>query len=457
MARRESQGLQITLIVFVILTIMLLVTTIVFYQQKNRLAAENATLSQNAQAANTEKTQAVDENLRLKVWMGHTAQTSIEEIETQYKRDMDTYAKSAEEVQRNYKSVPSLLYSAVQDRNKTINDLREELRQAQATFEQTKTQLQAAADEAKKTQAAKEAELLATRQEFETYRTQLNQQKDEQAAAADTTLKELEDLKKKTEAERTVQKRALTNTENILAERDRQLKELTQTTFEVPDGKVTWVNPRSGLVYVNLGSADGLRNQVSFSVYPVDVNNVAREDKKGTIEITRVVSEHQSEARIVTETGNEPILPGDVIYTPLWNADSAMHFALAGAMDINDDGQDDREVIRRLIKMSHGTIDAEDQGGDVQGKITRNTRYLIVGDSPEVGDKEGDDSSATQRQAAWTKILDEARANGVEELTVQQLLDYIGYDGEKRTIPLGSAARDESRNLGATRGTSTEN
>lgn len=457
MARRESQGLQITLIVFVILTIMLLVTTIVFYQQKNRLAAENATLKDSNNAANTEKAQAVDENLKLKVWLGHTGQTGIDEIEGQYKRDMDTYAKTAEEVQRNYKTVPSLLYSAVQDRNKSINDLREELRQAQATFEQTKAQLQAAADEAKKTQAAKEAELLATRQEFEAYRAQLNQQKDEQATAADTTRRELEELQAKTaKAEKDAQ-RVLNNTENILAQRDRQIKELTQTTFEVPDGKVTWVNPRSGMVYVNLGSADGLRNQVTFSVYPVDVNNVAREDKKGTIEITRVVGDHQSEARIVTETGGEPILPGDAIYTPLWNADSAMHFALAGSMDINDDGQDDREVIRRLITMSHGTIDAEDKGGDVQGKISRNTRYLIRGDAPEVSDKEGDDSSATQRTAAWTKILDEARANGVEELSVQQLLDYIGYDGDKRTIPLGSAARDESRNLGATRGTSTEN
>lgn len=457
MARRESQGLQITLIVFVILTIMLLVTTIVFYQQKNRLAADNASLTQQNNSATTEKNQAVDENLRLKVWMGHTAQTGIEEIETQYKRDMDTYAKTAEEVQRNYKTVPSLLYAAVQDRNKTINDLREELRQAQAAFDQSKSQLQAATDEAKKALAAKEADLLATRDEFETYRNQLNQQKDEQAALADKTRQDLETLQAKADRDLKDAEKKLRNTEMILTQRDTQIKELTQTTFEVPDGKVTWVNPRSGLVYINLGSADGLRNQVSFSVYPVDVNNVAREDKKGMIEVTRVVSEHQSEARIVSETGNEPILPGDAIYTPLWNADSAMHFALAGSMDINDDGQDDREVIRRLIRMNHGTIDAEDVNGEVTGRVTHNTRYLIRGDAPEVSDKEGEDASATQRQAAWTKILDEAAANGVEVLTVPQLLDYIGYDGEKRTIPLGSAARDERRNLGVTRGTSTEN
>jgi hypothetical protein len=32
---------------------------------------------------------------------------------------------------------------------------------------------------------------------------------------------------------------------------------------------------------------------------------------------------------------------------------------------------------------------------------------------------------------------------GVEQLSVDKLLDFVGYDGEKRTIPLGRDARPE--------------
>ena len=44
MARRESQGLQITLIVFVMLTIILAVTTIAFWNRSKTLSETNASL-----------------------------------------------------------------------------------------------------------------------------------------------------------------------------------------------------------------------------------------------------------------------------------------------------------------------------------------------------------------------------------------------------------------------------
>jgi len=124
-------------------------------------------------------------------------------------------------------------------------------------------------------------------------------------------------------------------------------------------------------------------------------------------------------------------------------------------MDINDDGKDDRDVVRRLITMNHGKVDAEDKDGEVSGAVTRNTRYIVMGGAPEVGEKS--DASASSRQAAWSKIVNEARANGVEEISVQQLLDYIGYDGEKRVVPIGAEARAESRNSASNRNSSAVN
>ncbi len=49
MARRESQGLQITLIIFVMLTVILAVTTYIFWSQSENLGQQVAELrTQNA-------------------------------------------------------------------------------------------------------------------------------------------------------------------------------------------------------------------------------------------------------------------------------------------------------------------------------------------------------------------------------------------------------------------------
>ncbi len=441
MARRESQGLQITLIVFVMLTIILAVTTIAFWNRSKTLTEINKSLETgNAEALQAER-KATDESLQMKVWLGQTAETPIEQIEDQYNRDMNTYARSVPEVQRTYKDVPAILFTALQQRNKQVTDLRQQQKEAQDEFQQTRDQLLQERDEARRIQNEKEAELLKTRDEFAQYREQLKQEQTQQASDLQQVRGELAALQTKTTQQTQELERELKNKELIISQRDGQLSELTTESFEVPDGKVLSVSPRSGNVYINLGAADGLRRQVTFSVYGVDVNNLAREEKKGSLEVTRIIDDHMAEARITEDTLAEPILPGDVIYTPLWNAKSALHFALAGMIDINGDGKDDREIVKQLIRINHGTIDAEEKGGDVQGTMTRHTRYLIRGDAPTVGDS--DDTDSTSSQKAWSQMIEQADQLGVEQMSVEKLLDFVGYDGEKRTLPLGEQARSE--------------
>ena len=206
----------------------------------------------------------------------------------------------------------------------------------------------------------------------------------------------------------------------------------------MPDGKILTVRPRSGRVLINLGSADGLRRQVTFTVYGVDVNNVAREEKKGSIEVTSV-GLHTSEAKITNDSFDDPILRDDVIYTPLWSTKTALHFAIAGSIDINDDGRDDRRIIKNLIRLNGGSVDAEDVDGKIVGQVTPQTRYVVLGKEPSVGDSDQGDAAA--RRTAWSNMINQADRYGVEQLSVQELLDFIGYDGEKRTLPLGSQAR----------------
>lgn len=441
MARRESQGLQITLIVFVMLTIILAVTTIAFWNKSKTLTEQNTSL----QTKNTElqgaATSALDQSTQMKVWIGHTADTSIEDIQAQYERDMSTYARSAPEVQRTYKDVPALLFQALQQRNKQATDLREQLKTAQEEFDQTRQQLETARDEALQASAKSEADLLKERDDFAAFRADMNQQKEQLNDQLKKSRNDLASLRTSTDQKIQELERELRNQELIVRQREDQLAQVTEESFETPDGKVLWVNPRTGIAYINLGRADGLRPQVTFSIYGVDVNNVARESSKGSLEVTRVVNDHLAEARITSDEFAEPVLAGDVVYTPLWNAQSALRFAIAGAIDIDDDGKDDRDLIKQLIQVNNGKIDAEDVNGEVVGEVTRNTRYLILGDEPLIGDT--GDASATARTNAFSQIIDQADQLGVEILNVQKLMDLIGFDGEKRSIPLGSNARSD--------------
>ena len=66
----------------------------------------------------------------------------------------------------------------------------------------------------------------------------------------------------------------------------REKRALLTETFENPDGRVVWVNQALRTVLLDLGSADSLRKQVTFSVYDVDANNLARSQSKGKLEVS---------------------------------------------------------------------------------------------------------------------------------------------------------------------------
>ncbi len=102
---------------------------------------------------------------------------------------------------------------------------------------------------------------------------------------------------------------------------------------------------------------------------------------KGAIEVINLTDPHTAECRILRDSPSHPLLPGDIIYTPAWRPGQQDHFALVGTMDINGNGSDDRQRLRDLIAMNGGIIDAEiGPDGKPIGKITLNTRYVVVGD-----------------------------------------------------------------------------
>jgi len=71
------------------------------------------------------------------------------------------------------------------------------------------------------------------------------------------------------------------------------------------------------------------------------------------------VGEHISEARILEDKPSNPIIAGDIVHTPAWSPGQRVHFALAMKMDINKDRIDDYDMVKNIILLNGGVIDAE--------------------------------------------------------------------------------------------------
>jgi len=188
-------------------------------------------------------------------------------------------------------------------------------------------------------------------------------------------------------------------------------------------------------VWINLGRADSLARQVTFSVYPVDITDMtAKGVRKAKIEVTQILGDHLAEARVVDDEISNPILPGDKIFTPVWNPGEKRHFVLAGLMDVDGDGRSDLQTVLNLIAINGGVVDCyiTDAGKQV-GQITVNTNCLILGEAPtEKGD-------ARQRDA-FTKVLREVDQLRLQKVQLADLLQRMGWKNMSPVIQFGRGA-----------------
>jgi len=246
---------------------------------------------------------------------------------------------------------------------------------------------------------------------------------------------------------------AVTNLSTVVEQR-KQLTHLTRVSFDRPLGIINSVNQRSKTVIINLGSNDFLQTRMTFTVYPPSITGISflpnesdnhssicdvckRERSlnasKASIEVTKILGPHRSEARILDDILTDPVVAGDVIYTPIWKPGEGQRFALGAGMKIpgvgSRDGthfQSDLEMIISLIRMNGGFVDAyiseiedEENGlkrGKTEGKITRFTNFLVIGDLSTDDDRDRDLMQAQRQMQQEAEILGSVRTIGLKEL-----------------------------------------
>src|SRR5262249_25517791 len=170
-----------------------------------------------------------------------------------------------------------------------------------------------------------------------------------------------------------------------------------------PDGYVTYVDYETKEVIVSINRRMGARPQMKMTIFDARSPGIPTEKPKGNIELT-TVGETTSHARIVKiDNPIDPIRVGDIVYSPSWSPNQPTRFALVGKMDVNRDGRDDRQELKRMIQEAGGVVDFDLPPGDLgkpMGEVTPRIDWYVIDDRLPFRDVFAKQSDATVAQAA---------------------------------------------------------
>lgn len=422
-----------TLITFVILFIVSFVVAYIgwkSYSDSQQQVAELQNQLRDAQAA-ASRMQQDSESYRQ--WMGVGQFDNLEDVKKTFEADMERFGSNFDESRRSYREILDYL-----SREKDAIAAREEA--ATARLREVSDRLVAVENEKEKQVAQFQEQMKASEEEAARQRNQYARDRADLEKTRQQLLEQVDSMRASHEAELAKRDATIRDLNEKLAKSERAktnlLAEVSKSaeSFEVPDGRISWVN-QDGTVWINLGAADSLRRQITFSVFDADARDPARSDQKGSIEVTRILGDHLAEARITSDNPRNPILSGDNIFSQVWHRGKKLRFALTGIIDLDGDGRSDMKLARELVELNGGVVDAYlDDDGKVVGEMSVNTRYLVLGDFPEQGYQ-----AALQR--GFQQMSDDAKLNGVEVITLDKFLNQVGYAPTDRIVPLDASAR----------------
>ena len=441
MAARQDQSQTIIIVVCSILILVLAIVAYLTWSEGKKAAAELAEVTtQKAQSDNAAR-QKVQEAEQMLTMIGLEAGASITEVQERYEADKKQFMSTFEVGTQTYRNTLDFLATevakAAQQENEAKQNaklLNERLVALEAEKDSQIKEAEAAAEKAKQDLAAERARFKEERDNIDRQKKQLAQtladkeaQFSQQVTAAKASQTQAEDALNKAERSRST----------LLAERKQE-----NPSSEIADGQITYVNQGTQTAWIDLGEADSLRRQVTFSVFDSALSDAAKAEKKGSVEVTRLLGDHIAEAKITSDDPRNPILPGDRIYSQVWQRGKALRFGLTGFIDIDGDGVSDLQRVKDLIAMNGATLDVSlEEDGTVDGEMTVDTRYLVLGDSP-------DQPSKAVFRDGYQNMSREAGTLGVELISLADFLNRIGYKPAEETVRFSGGASSSSSDAG---------
>ena len=471
-AANESQGLKIAVAVFVSLTVIMSVLTYFSYSAytstdaKLQAAEGKAGQAQRAAEEALRQSEALQKDIGVKASEADAIKT---EIKNEYKKIEDKLKASVDEVTRvvgeaqskgatgpeledakskvqaiaaAYRSEPNKTYISALDRLTDLTgnmsmlttqvalnyvDVKRSLESANTVNDQ-KLQVETKAKDDSKSDLSAEhdkhvkerEDILAKLDNFES----LNQKQLAEIATLNSKIREMEDDNSK---------RMSLAQQTIREYRDRL--ERTETVLDRPDGTVTFVDYIRGEVHTSVSRTKGARPQMQFSIFDRNSPGIPTDKPKGSIQLVSV-GDRESVAKIVkTNSSIDPIAVGDIVYSAAWSPNEPMRFALIGKIDINRDGVDDRQDLKRMIEAAGGKVDYDlppPEAGKETGKLTGQDAWYVVDERPALRDLYKNYGTTITESSEFLKkqadAVREARLNGVRPMRIERLLPYLGYD-----------------------------
>ena len=439
---------QITAIVAIILVVVLIVPLVMLGRNYQDMKETTEQAEAKAQKAATEAATAEREVVALKATIGRPAD-SVVEVQKQRADAMGIAMPGENDSTRSYHDAFIALLG-------DLDGVRGQLQKKQLDYDQLLSDYNNALDSHKADIAVRDRTLATVTAERDADR------RNSQRASAETDrqLKAAIDQQNKTLARSESEQHQLRNRVSQLDNAMQDIRDANASltslldgvrnpNIEHPAGKITAIDQQSGLARINVGSADGLMIRTMFSVYHSSIlgitfrtapiggdavycsacmRDVARDVSKASIEVTRILGPHTAEVRILEDILTDPIMPGDIIYSPIWKPGQRLRFALTAGMYLPGSGIDSgTEAIRRLIERNGGVVDCwiEDEvpmGEEhLKGKIDDLTNYIVISDkatrselSPEVS-------------LVQDELLQFARSRAIKTISLDDLLSRMAW------------------------------
>ena len=441
-ASSKPTALHVSLIISVMVTIILGVLTWMSHRDYNEAVAREVALQGELTTSKNAHQNRIEDITFLKGIIGHQQeQVGREEPENpatvggQMKADLATLGGDLAQPTYHETLVKfrTELNSTVQQRN----DVNQQLEEAKRTILQLQGQYQGTVDVHQQAAAEAAANLQAQIKEKQDLAEAKQREYDKLSDDHSKTLVDLDSLQTKYKTDVSKLQADMSQLEKINSEIRDKLEQVTKESYEVADGLIRSVDHNTGLVWINLGEADKLQKRTTFSVYNQNHHGIGRgpEDIKGSIEVTNITGPHIAEARILNSDLYRPIAPNDPIYSPVWSPNQVETFSFVGLIDLDGDGQSDRDRLHEIIAAAGAKIDNEvdDQGNRTGDGINVNTKFLVRGDVPDPAKAPPHQRAVLKKMHEEdAKIREEARLQGVRQVNLNAFLDYMGYRTTQR-------------------------
>lgn len=436
MASRDNQTMQIFIIVLALVSLCLSVGLFMVNNARKTAVAQAKNAKESENAARATASEKNNEATEYKAWLGYPEADTFQTLTQTYDEDMKRWGSTFENP--SFRTILENIFEENRKLAQSEGDAKAQAKDLKLKLLEVEKQKNEQIEEftAKANKAIQDKEGL--RIQFDKDRDQSNQEKAQIAAQLAEKREEVDRLV----AEHNATEQAL---EDKITKLDRVIEILKSKTAipdpyaQPEDGRIAWVNQREGKVWINIGESDELRPQVTFSVYSGDTNDVNAGESKGSIEVIRLLGTGMAEARITDDKSTRPLMEGDKVYSQVWNRGRKVGFAITGFIDLNDDGTDDTEQLKRIIQLNNGVVDAvPTESGEIDGEMTVDTRYLILGKHPE-----NQLGSSDAIRKAFQSMSEEADTLNIEVITLEEFLSLMGWRAEHRAVKVGKSARSE--------------